>query len=451
MAAKVFLVAGLGYGDEGKGSLVDYLVRRDRAPLVVRYNGGAQAAHNVVTDDGRHHTFSQFGSGTFAGSRTFLSRFTVVNPVSAYAEAGHLLKLGIGNPMSRVYVEQDALVATPFHLAANKLRELGRERRHGTCGMGIGETVRDSIEDPDGTVRVRDLLDRPKLLDKLERIRVSKRDEVRDFVNEQAESQRAWLTLDGGRPTSELAECYSDYANDVRIVGPEFLATYLRESSTVIFEGAQGVLLDQDYGWSPHNTWSDCTFGNASRLLREADHLGAQHRIGVLRGYLTRHGPGPFVTEDSELPVLEGEHNGMHPWQRAFRLGHFDALSLDYALNVLGPGPVDEIALTCLDHLEQRPIRYCTGYTTSLRRRVFDGIPVRHPSDYANDNDPFNQRQQHRQEEMGKILSRLHPVYETLPNVEALVDAVETRTKRPVRVCSYGPKASDKKTRLSRM
>ena len=81
------LVAGLGFGDEGKGSIVDALVRKHGAHTVVRYNGGAQAAHNVVDLDGRHHTFSQFGSGTFVpGTRTFLSRFMVVNPLGMLIE-----------------------------------------------------------------------------------------------------------------------------------------------------------------------------------------------------------------------------------------------------------------------------------------------------------------------------------------------------------------------------
>src|SRR5579864_7866772 len=97
--SKVFLVQGLGYGDEGKGSIVDYLVRQEKAPLVVRFNGGAQAAHNVVTDDGRHHTFTQFGSGTFAGARTFLSRFMIVNPFTLLTEAKALEQKGVANPL----------------------------------------------------------------------------------------------------------------------------------------------------------------------------------------------------------------------------------------------------------------------------------------------------------------------------------------------------------------
>ena len=136
------VVAGLGFGDEGKGTTVDWLVRRHESALVVRYNGGAQAAHNVVLPDGRHHTFSQFGSGTLAGAETFLSRYMLVNPSAMLNEAAGLAGLGVVDPLSRVHVDEDALITTPFHIAANRAREQARgDGRHGSCGMGIRETI----------------------------------------------------------------------------------------------------------------------------------------------------------------------------------------------------------------------------------------------------------------------------------------------------------------------
>src|SRR3989344_7713548 len=93
---KAFLVAGLGFGDEGKGTTVDFLTRKYNAHTVIRYNGGAQAGHNVITKDGRQHVFSQFGSGTFIPEvKTYLSRFMVVNPITMVTEEEHLRKLGI--------------------------------------------------------------------------------------------------------------------------------------------------------------------------------------------------------------------------------------------------------------------------------------------------------------------------------------------------------------------
>ena len=141
---KAFLVAGLGFGDEGKGSIVDYLVRRENARTVVRFNGGAQAAHNVVTPEGAHHTFAQFGSGSFAGAETVLSKFVMVNPPALLKEAAALKGKGVE---PQVYVDKAALVTTPFHVAVNRIKESRRgSGRHGSCGMGIFETFRFANE-----------------------------------------------------------------------------------------------------------------------------------------------------------------------------------------------------------------------------------------------------------------------------------------------------------------
>src|SRR5689334_2296700 len=108
--AKAIFVAGLGFGDEGKGTIVDALVDRHKAPLVVRYTGGPQAAHRVVLPDGREHIFSQFGSGTFSGARTFLSRHMLVDPISMANEAKHLRKVGVGDAYELLTVDVDAPV-----------------------------------------------------------------------------------------------------------------------------------------------------------------------------------------------------------------------------------------------------------------------------------------------------------------------------------------------------
>jgi len=111
--ARVFVIAGLGYGDEGKGTTVDWLARRHATGgdvVCVRYNGGAQAAHNVVLPEGTHHTFSQFGSATLAGSKTFLSTHMVVNPLAMLVESDVLAGLphpiSIGDPLARVYIDE---------------------------------------------------------------------------------------------------------------------------------------------------------------------------------------------------------------------------------------------------------------------------------------------------------------------------------------------------------
>src|SRR5215210_8082512 len=124
---RAIVLVGLGYGDEGKGAWTDFLARTEPVHTVVRFNGGAQAGHNVVAPDGRHHTFAQFGSGTLVrGVNTHLSRFMLVNPLGLLREDAELRALGVTDALARLSIDREALVTTPFQVAANRLRELAR-------------------------------------------------------------------------------------------------------------------------------------------------------------------------------------------------------------------------------------------------------------------------------------------------------------------------------------
>jgi hypothetical protein len=132
-----FIVIDLGFGDSGKGLLTDFLTRRTGAGLVVRYNGGAQAGHNVVTPDGTHHTFSQFGSGTFVpGVRTFLSRHVVLHPTALLVEREALESKGIRDAFERLRISEGARVITPYHQAANRVREIAQSDLEKPFWMG---------------------------------------------------------------------------------------------------------------------------------------------------------------------------------------------------------------------------------------------------------------------------------------------------------------------------
>src|SRR3954449_12449778 len=138
---QAFITVDLGFGDAGKGSIVDFLTRANDAHTVVRYNGGAQAGHRVVTAGAspRDHVFAQFGSGTLSGAATHLSRFMLLDPPAMLEEARHLAALG-SDPLPRTTIDEGAPIITPFARAINRLRERARgSQRHGSCGMGIGE------------------------------------------------------------------------------------------------------------------------------------------------------------------------------------------------------------------------------------------------------------------------------------------------------------------------
>ena len=431
MAASALMVCGLGWGDEGKGSIVDYLARRHRARLVVRYNGGAQCGHNVVTDDGRHHTFAQFGAGTLAGAETFLSRYMLVNPIFMFAEAKHLAEIGVSDPLSLVRADKRALVTTPYHVALNRLKELARgDARHGSCGMGIGETTEYALAHPDEALRVGDFfgpapLFREKLAALRERIwRATRSEDEGDSEVERRE--RSILSDDG--VFAYIVRSYESWAAAVQVCEPGWLGDALTADGTVIFEGAQGVLLDQDHGFHPHTTWSDCTFGNAERLLNEADFRGEKERIGVVRAYATRHGAGPFPTEVSGL-AFTGEHNAFGPWQGAFRAGWLDLPLLRYAADVCGG--ITSVAVTCLDHLQEVDAYVCRRYVgwepQATRWPVLDV-----------------------QERVGRRLAEVQLAYYQLDKKRA-VDQITFLIKYAVRASSacvtqsFGPRAGDKK------
>jgi adenylosuccinate synthase len=187
-----------------------------------------------------------------------------------------------------------------------------------------------------------------------------------------------------------------------------------------VFEGAQGVLLDEWHGFHPYTTWSTTTFANADHLLAEAGMTGEATRLGVLRTFTTRHGPGPLVTEDPALPLAD-PHNPTNPWQGRFRIGHLDAVAHRYAVEVAGG--VDGLALTHLD-AAGRGVRICHRY------------------DWTDRLEPGPAGDLDRQAALTRRLLTTRPAY--LPPPRDWVAAVEEQLSAPVVVTSHGPTAADK-------
>jgi adenylosuccinate synthase len=370
MAADVILTVDLGFGDAGKGSIIDWLARTRNASLVVRYNGGCQAAHNVVTPDGRHHTFAQFGSAAFVpGVHTYLSRFMLVAPDNFLQEERALIGAGVPAPAARVHVSRLAPITTPFHRAANRLRELVRGGgRHGSCGQGIGETAADVAQYGAAMLYAGDLADPRLVRRKLRFLRAAKRLELeeqydpRRRVTHDEIFAQEWRRFEAEPAIDAIVAAYAAFAARVQLVDESFLAEQLAGNGTVLFEGAQGVLLDEDYAFFPYATRSKTTLANAEHLLAEAGFGGSAFRLGIQRAYAVRHGPGPFVTEDADLTRrLPDRHNGMNAWQREFRVGWFDPLAVRYA--IAATGGVDGLAVTCLDRLQDvSDLRVATAY-----------------------------------------------------------------------------------------
>lgn len=428
--ATVVLLAGLGFGDEGKGTVTDYLVRTHSAKMVVRYNGGAQAAHNVVLPDGRHHTFAQFGSGTFVpGVRTHLSRHMRVNPISMMSEERHLRSIGVEDAFARTTIERGALVTNPFQVAANRLREMLRGNgRHGSCGMGVGETTADFLDNPDDALVAGDLTNLPEMRRKLTLSQERKRTALASVagVPWDALMMREWSVLNDPNVIDRCVEMYTEFAKAVEFVDESFLKKTVNGPGTIIFEGAQGVLLDEDWGFHPYTTWTRTTFVNAYDLLVGCDPWPIK-RIGIIRAHMTRHGAGPFPTEAKDL-THPTDHNCWGEWQQNFRVGHLDLPLHQYAIKATGK--LDGLVVTHLDHFE-RFNKVCTGYSNRALHLPFGESNTPERLDL--------------QEGNTKVLLESQPIYETPKTVEALLSGVEQSLGVPITLCSYGPTANDKR------
>ncbi len=449
--AKAYIVTDLGFGDSGKGTITDFLVHHHNAEWVVRYNGGPQCGHRVVLSDGREHVFAQFSSGTLRGAKTFYSKYALFNPNALVFEERKLRKLGIADAFDRFYVDTGALVTTPYHVCANRIREYLRgKERHGSCGMGIGETMADYLKDETNAniaVRAMDLLEKDRLAVKLTWIRFSKQDELmEDIVRLKVQKDlppsiaEAIRILESDSEFDATLEVYEYVAKQVNIM-VDYVDAVLRGDKPIVFEGAQGVLLDETHGFHPYTTWSTTTPKNALGLLESTGREPVV--IGVLRTYAVRHGTGPFPTEDKRLTKqkdLQDPNNPYNEWQGRLRIGYFDAVLARYAVEVCGK--VDRLAITHAENriggiLHGRPI--CTRYQVKQPSPFFDGtqeikrLKVRKRPSLEH------------QAELAAFLGKCKPSsFAYSWNRDDFLASIQRQVGVPIGIVSTGPTAEDK-------
>ena len=433
-AGEAAIVVDLGFGDAGKGVVTDHLVRTLGAHTVVRFCGGAQAGHNVVTRDGRHHTFAQLGAGSFVpGVRTFCSRHVVLHPTALLLEVAHLATVGVRDALERVELSEQALVITPFHQAAGRVREHARgDAAHGSCGVGVGETVRDALHEARehrGSIRMRDLRD----LDALRTTGAQLRERLRERLASEVGAPSGWsdderrIFDDEGVLDRWIARL-RELPRGCIVDDGEALDRLHARTGAIVFEGAQGVLLDEWRGFHPHTTWSTCTFDNALELLRGRDR--AVTRFGVLRTYATRHGEGPLPTEDSSLDArLPEAHNATHPYQGRFRRGWFDAVLTRYALEATSG--VDRLVLTHLDTIDRlAPLRIARAYASEAG--TLERLPLGAKGDLAHTAG------------LTALLREVSPIYATTsPDRASALPALEEAIGSVASLVVTGPTADD--------
>lgn len=430
--AKAFLVTDLGFGDQTKGATTDFLVEKTGAKLVARFNGGAQAAHHVVHDSKTQHTFHLFGSGTFKGAETYLSRHVLFDPLALIYEVLDLKKLGVTDPIDLIHVDPECLITTSFHCAVNRIR--ASIDNTGTCGMGIAETVRYNLNFPNESLKFKHLFEsKRQITDRLEAIRKWAKTEIEVMmctsywgktpIIDQEVLKKCYNIINNQTEFDSLVRIYIDIAKRIGMPNPYLLSSSLK-TGPVVFEGAQGILLDQDYGFHPHTTWSNCTTRNARELLAEIGHTEICS-IGVLRAYQTRHGYGPMPTE-TKLEVSEPT-NPSNKWQGDFRVGDFDAVLANYAIAV--SGGIDYLAVSHLDVVESIPKpKIVTEYSDELGFKI-NNIPII---------DPLNL------ELRAKLTKKLSTVKSVCP-VKFNLDLITNILEKNILIEGRGPMSADRK------
>lgn len=422
---------GLGFGDCGKGLFTDHLCGELQAHTVVRFNGGAQAGHNVVLADGRHHTFSQFGAGSFhAGVGTVLASPVVVHPTALRVEEEALRRAGVADAFSRLLVDARCRVTTPFHQAAGRLREWarGEEGAHGSCGVGVGETVRHALASPGEALFYGDLTRPASALEKIEALRNALLGEFASLaVPSHADAAQELAMLRDNtlarRWLGAVAPCLAQSPP----ASADRIAERLARPGAVVFEGAQGVLLDEWRGFHPHTTWSTISAAAVEAVLHDAGIDATVQHLGVLRSYLTRHGPGPLPTHDRALDARLAEpHNADDGWQGVFRRGHPDAVLLRYALDAVGA--LDGLVVSHLDAIGRAQLRWCAGYRTVDEGRL-SSLPLGGVRDLDH------------QQALTQLLQGAEPIYEPhlIATPHAWVEHAEALGGLPVRFGAFGP------------
>ena len=322
----VKIVTGANFGDEGKGYMTDYFANeakeQNKSCLVVCHNGGSQKGHTIVSPSGLRHIFHHFGSGNIAGADTYLSKDFIVNPIIFNKEYEDLKRKGI---VTKTFVHKDCLVTTPFDMLINQISEtyLGKDR-HGSCGLGVNETiVRNNSMN---TFTIYDMYKMPNYLTKVLLDIISTYYLMGRLNQLKIESiPTEWVEI-----LSKKDNIIENYIDDlytmmsrIEIVDDSIFDKY----EYVIFEGAQGLLLDQNnMEYFPHLTPSNTGITNPVNMIKDKNVTDIE-ACYVTRTYMTRHGAGRFDTECSKDEInsnMVDLTNVPNEFQGTLRYGKLD-------------------------------------------------------------------------------------------------------------------------------
>ena len=403
--AKAIVVVGAQWGDEGKGKVVDYLAQS--FDYTARYAGGHNAGHTVIFDNHRF-VLQLIPSGILRpGKKAVIGAGTVVDPVALLTELENLKRSGI-DVRGRLFLSDRAHLIFPYHREMDKAAETARgTAKIGTTSRGIGPAYEDKMARRG--IRVIDLLAPERFGEKLERV-IAEKDAI---------SRAAY-----GHPldTTGIRDQYLEITAHIRGLVTDtcvLLNKALDNGESVLFEGAQGTMLDIDHGTYPYVTSSNATSGGVATGLGVAPtRIGGV--VGVTKAYTTRVGSGPFPTEMPDLDAQAVRERGNEfgaVTGRPRRCGWLDLVVLNYAKMLSG---IDTLVVTKMDVFDAQPeIKVCTAYTH--KGKTITEIPAD-----------------------VETMSELEPVYTTLPGWMAPTPGIKNVKDLPEAARNYLKFISDR-------
>ncbi|OSI17907.1 adenylosuccinate synthase [Neisseria dumasiana] len=418
--AKNVVVIGAQWGDEGKGKIVDWLAEETSG--VVRFQGGHNAGHTLVVG-GKKTILRLIPSGILHEKlECFIGSGVVVSPEALLGEIDELNAAGVKNVEGRLKIAPTATLILPYHIALDQAREASRgSGKIGTTGRGIGPAYEDKVARR--AIRMVDLFDIEKLKTKLQA--------NIEYYNIQLQH------LHQAEPVKfeDVLAVVEKFSSRIKPMISDVSRTLYEKNQKgekLLFEGAQGTLLDIDYGTYPFVTSSNCLAGAASAGAGVPPQM-LNYVLGIVKAYTTRVGSGPFPTElfdDIGAGLAERGHEFGSVTGRARRCGWFDAAALKRSIQVNGISGMCITKLDVMDGIEE--IKICTGYQL--------------PDGSKTDILPFG----------ADAVAGCTPIYETMPgwtestfgvkafdklpaNAKAYLKRIEEVCGAPVAIVSTGP------------
>lgn len=415
-----FIVLGAQWGDEGKGKMTDYLA--EEANVVVRYQGGNNAGHTVEVGE-KQYKLHLIPSGILHDEKlNVIGNGVVVDPKAFFTEIDYLKEEGVKVTPEKLIVSDRAHVIMPYHKILDKLKEKARGKNDiGTTGKGIGPCYTDKFERCG--IRVCDLIDKEVFKEKLK---------------DNIEMKNKYIVnVLGGEPLSfeEIYEEYSNYGEELKpFVKDTSVRVYneIKEDKTVLFEGAQGMLLDIDYGTYPYVTSSNTTAGGVANGVGIGPNM-ITNAVGIAKAYTTRVGKGPFPTELEDETgewIREKGHEYGVTTGRSRRCGWLDIVILKTSVRVSG---LTSLAVTKIDTLAGlEKVKMCVGY--KFNDEIIDYFPAS-LEDLAKC-EPIYEEFDGWDESVANARS-----YEELhPNARKYLERIEELTDTRISIVSVGPR-----------